>query len=145
MFLIYALICLSVVNSMITDVLYRRIFNYNSLIIIALSMLLHFYKVQLSVFIPFMILIIGFILYLANIWGAGDAKFCFALTLSLPSDLLFLFFLLMSISGGVIATMMIIFPALKGRYISVPYGLPIGIGYLLTLCIGISNDSIYFI
>lgn len=145
MVFIYALISLSVIHSMITDILYRRIFNFNSAIVVVLSILLHFYNIQLSLSMPFIVLVIGFVLFAFNVWGAGDAKLCFALTLSLPLDLFFFFFLVMSISGGIIATMMLIFPSLKGRYVSVPYGLPIGIGYLLSLCIGILNGSISFI
>lgn len=142
MFIIYGLICLCVVHAMITDVMYRRIYNYNSVIIILLSILLFFFCVELSLFFPFMVLIIGFLLFALNIWGAGDAKCVFALTLSLPSDLIFIFILLMSLSGGVIATFMLVFPRLKGVFVSVPYALSIGTGYFLTLIIGISNDSI---
>ncbi|EHI7576277.1 hypothetical protein J9T05_005036, partial [Salmonella enterica] len=111
-------------------------------IVILLSILLIFGSIQLSLFIPFMVLIIGFLLFVLKIWGAGDAKLSFALTLSLPSDLIFLFLLLMSVSGGVIAAFMLVFPGLKGKFVSVPYALPIGIGYFLTLIIGISNGAI---
>ncbi|EDT6405361.1 A24 family peptidase [Salmonella enterica] len=145
MFFIYGLICLCVVHAMITDVKYRRIYNYNSAIIISLSVLLFFFSVKLSLFVPFMVLIIGFLLFVLNFWGAGDAKLSFALTLSLPTDLMFIFLLLMSISGGVIATFMLVFPRLKGKFVSVPYALSIGIGYFLTLIIGVSNDSIVII
>lgn len=145
MFFIYGLICLCVVHAMITDVIYRRIYNYNSVIIILLSILLFYCRTELSLFAPFMVLIIGFLLFVLNFWGAGDAKFSFALTLSLPSDLMFIFLLLMSLSGGVIATFMLVFPRLKGKFVSVPYALSIGTGYFLTLIIGISNDSIIII
>ncbi|HGJ1957204.1 TPA: hypothetical protein ACJWM4_004424, partial [Salmonella enterica subsp. enterica serovar Newport] len=74
-----------------------------------------------------------------------DAKFCFVLTLSLPSELIFLFFLVMSVSGGIIAIIMLAFPRVKGRFESVPYGLAIGTGYLFTLMTGILNGSINLI
>lgn len=143
--IIYFFICLCVLHAMITDVICRRIYNYNSVLIIISSLSLYFYSVQFSFLIPFIVLTVGFFLFLFNVWGAGDAKFCFALTLSLPSDLIFPFFLVMSISGGGIAIFMLIFPWLRGKHIGMPYGLPIGIGYLSTLYMGILNESIIFI
>ncbi len=134
-----------VVHAMTTDVLYRRIYNYIPVIIILLSLGLFFFSIQLSLFVPLIVLIIGFILFISNVWGAGDAKFCFALIISLPPELIFLFFLVMSLSGGIIAIMMLAFPRLKGRFVSVPYGLAIGTGYLFTLMTGIINGSINLI
>lgn len=145
MIFIYGLICMCVVHAMTTDILYRRIYNYILVIIILLSLILCVFSIQLSLFVPLIVLITGFFLFAFNVWGAGDAKFCFALTLSLPSELMFLFFLVMSISGGIIAFIMLIFPRLKGRFVSVPYGLAIGTGYLFTLMVGILNDSINLI
>lgn len=145
MIFIYGLICMCVVHAMTTDILYRRIYNYILVIIILLSLILCVFSIQLSLFIPLIVLITGFFLFAFNVWGAGDAKFCFVLTLSLPSELMFLFFLVMSISGGIIAFIMLIFPRLKGRFVSVPYGLAIGTGYLFTLMVGILNDSINLI
>ncbi|EEK2864770.1 prepilin peptidase [Salmonella enterica] len=130
---------------MATDILYRRIYNYVPVIIISLSLILFFFSIQLSLFVPIIVLIIGFVLFVSNVWGAGDAKFCFVLTLSLPSELIFLFFLVMSVSGGIIAIIMLAFPRVKGRFESVPYGLAIGTGYLFTLMTGILNGSINLI
>lgn len=145
MVFIYGLICICVVHAMATDILYRRIYNHIPVIVIILSLILFFFSSQLSFFVPLIILIIGFFLFVFNVWGAGDAKFCFVLTLSLPAELIFLFFLVMSVSGGIIAIIMIVFPRLKGRFVSVPYGLAIGTGYLFTLMTGILNGSINLI
>ncbi|ENW6032991.1 prepilin peptidase [Salmonella enterica] len=145
MIIIYGVICLCVFHAIITDIIYRRIYNFISIYIILLSFMLHFFSnFKLSIIAPLIVLLIGFFLFVRHIWGAGDAKLCFALSCSLPAELVFMFVFLMSMSGGVIAIFMVVFPQLKGKFTSVPYGLAIGTGYLLTLVVGISNASIVF-
>lgn len=145
MAIIYVLICIATIYAIATDVIFRRIYNLIPFLIIILSFMLCFiYDFQISWGISSAALAVGFLLFSLNIWGAGDAKLCFALLLSVPDEMIFYFFFIMSICGGVIAILMVIFPSLKGKYVTVPYGLAIGIAYLITIMTGILNGQNFF-
>ncbi|POT57834.1 hypothetical protein C3432_07785 [Citrobacter amalonaticus] len=130
----YCLIICTVLYAMYTDIKIRKIYNNIPLIIIAVSFLLIlFTDINVSYLSGIVVLVIGFILSMYNIWGAGDAKFCFALSLSIPGENLPAFLLFTSVIGGIMAVLMLIVPHLYGRYKTLPYGVALGCGYIVNL------------
>lgn len=130
----YSVIVCAILYGIYTDVKVRKIYNNVPLIIIAASIcILFFSDIKVSYLAAFLILAIGFVLSVYNIWGAGDAKFCFALSLSIPGENLPVFLFFTSMTGGVMAVLMLLVPRLYGRYKTLPYGVAIGCGYIACL------------
>lgn len=130
----YNVILLCLFHAIYTDIKFRKIFNEMPLIIISVSVLLIlFTDLKISYFSGVAIFISGFLLSVYNFWGAGDAKFCFALSLSLPGECIPAFLLFTSLAGGVLAVTMLAIPRLKGKYKSVPYGIALSLGYMATV------------
>ncbi|AUX94024.1 flp operon protein B [Mixta gaviniae] len=120
-----------------TDIRYRKIKNQTVLAVAALSALLALQLYQ-EIFIAasLFILALGMPLSLLNIIGAGDIKLLAALALSLPADNVAMFILFTMLAGvPVLAGMMIfrIFSKNRRQCNTVPYGLAIAIGYVLTI------------
>lgn len=130
----YSIIICTILYGIYTDIKVRKIYNSVPLIIIAVSLFLNvFSDINVSYVSASLILIVGFILSVFNIWGAGDAKLCFALSLSIPVVNLPAFLLWTSVIGGVMAILMLITPRLYGKYKTLPYGIAIGCGYFMNL------------
>ncbi|STB68126.1 A24 family peptidase [Citrobacter braakii] len=130
----YSIIICTILYGIYTDIKFRKIYNSVPLIIIAVSLFLNaFSDINVSYVSAFLILLIGFVLSVFNIWGAGDAKLCFALSLSMPGVNLPAFLLLTSVIGGLMAILMLFIPRLYGKYKTLPYGIAIGCGYFVNL------------
>lgn len=130
----YSIIICTILYGIYTDIKFRKIYNSVPLIIIAVSLFLNaFSDINVSYVSASLILLIGFVLSVFNIWGAGDAKLCFALSLSMPAVNLPAFLLLTSVIGGLMAILMLFIPRLYGKYKTLPYGIAIGCGYFVNL------------
>ncbi len=132
----YSVISLCLFYAIYTDIKFRKIFNKIPLTIIFVSVLLIlFTELKISYISVVVIFISGFLLSVYNFWGAGDAKFCFALSLSLPGEYIPTFLLFTSLAGGILAVIMLAIPRLKGKYKSVPYGIALSLGYMATMLV----------
>lgn len=130
----YSVIVCAIFYGIYTDIKVRKIYNSVPLIIIAVGLFINILSdISVSYFSALLILLIGFILSIYNIWGAGDAKLCFALSLTIPGVNLPAFLFLTSVIGGVMAILMLIVPCLYGKYKTLPYGIALGCGYIINL------------
>lgn len=130
----YSIIVCAIFYGIYTDIKTRKIYNSVSLIIIAVSLFLNLFSdINVSYISASLILVIGFVLSMFNIWGAGDAKLCFALSLTIPGENLSAFLFVTSVIGGVMAILMLIVPRLYGKYKTLPYGIALGCGYIINL------------
>lgn len=130
----YSIIVCTILYGIFNDIKVRKIYNSVPLIIIVVSFFINVLSdINVSFFLALLILLIGFVLSMYNFWGAGDAKLCFALSLSIPGVNLPAFLFLTSVIGGVMAILMLIVPHLYGKYKTLPYGIAIGCGYIVNL------------
>lgn len=117
-----------------TDIRYRVLSNklilFVSLVVLLLSLLLY---QQVFVFSALICLVIGFILFLFNIIGAGDVKLLSALMLMVPMDNAFPLLLFISLWGGVVIVVGLIFSRQSMKQRGVPYGVAISLGFLTYL------------
>ncbi len=135
------ILCLTVILFLLisvcyTDIRYRKIKN-STVIIIALfslcSALTHSEPVNLIW--PVMIIVMGVLLVLANIIGAGDIKLIAALSLSLPGTDIPAFIFLITLSGVPLILVTVLLHKVTGssNEITLPYGVAISCGYLFHL------------
>jgi prepilin peptidase CpaA len=120
-----------------TDIRYRKIKNQTTLAVAVLSAMLalQFYG-EVFISASLLILMLGMPLSLLNIIGAGDIKLLAALALSLTTDNAAMFVIFTMLAGApVLAGMMILrlFSKKYRQYNTVPYGLAIAIGYVMTI------------
>lgn len=117
-----------------TDIRHRMLSNklivLVSLAVLPLSWLLY---QQIFIFSALICLVIGFILFLFNIIGAGDVKLLSALMLMVPADNAFPLLLLISLWGLVVIVVGLIFSRQSMKQRGVPYGVAIGLGFLTYL------------
>lgn len=117
-----------------TDIRYRVLSNklilFVSLVVLLLSLLLY---QQVFVFSALICLVIGFILFLFNIIGAGDVKLLSALMLMVPADNAFPLLLLISLWGLIVIVVGLIFSRQSIKQRGVPYGVAISLGFLTYL------------
>lgn len=115
-----------------TDIKSRIIENYIILIVLILSILTAYeLKLQINYLASLITFLIGFLLFVFNVIGAGDVKLLSVLMLIIPSEYRYLFLLIMSIIGAFLGFLMIVF---KSTNKGVAYGVAIVIAFF---CIGI--------
>ena len=131
---IYSLLVLLLLSVCYTDIFSRKIKN-NTVMLVALLSLIIAVTINGSVNIlwPLMTLIVGMLLVIANVIGAGDIKLIAALSLSIPADQMVNFLFLVTLSGIPLILIVIFLRLLhKGsRKMTLPYGVAISCGYLL--------------
>ncbi|WP_157665863.1 A24 family peptidase [Tatumella citrea] len=131
---IYSLLVLLLLSVCYTDISSRKIKN-NTVMLVALLSLIIAVTINGNVNIlwPLMTLIVGMLLVIANVIGAGDIKLIAALSLSIPADQMVNFLFLVTLSGIPLILIVIFLRLLhKGsRKMTLPYGVAISCGYLL--------------
>ncbi|ROU17650.1 hypothetical protein EB837_02145 [Kluyvera ascorbata] len=118
-----------------TDVLYREIKNGSVLLVLICAVSLVGFTHDINVIIPTIILIFGFFLTLIGVIGAGDIKLLFALSISVPSELIGVFLFAMSCFGAPISVLVLLISKFicKIKVNTVPFGIAISIGYIMTM------------
>lgn len=121
--------------SCITDILYRQITNRCVSVIFIFSMILTMLSGHINILVPFIVLIVGFLLTIMGMIGAGDVKLIVVLVLSIPQKSLSdLFFFICCIGAPVSIIAFVFFNlCLKRKYKTVPFGIAISIGYIITV------------
>lgn len=131
--LIAIMVCLLLVVCW-TDLRYRLISNRVImallLVIIPFSYLMYG---TLSWFPAVLCLVIGFVLFLLNVIGAGDVKLLAVLMLAVPSSFAIFFLFLTACSGLLIIIIGWLFYRQTIREKGLPYGIAISTGFLTTL------------
>lgn len=119
----------------VTDILYREIRNSSVLLVLIFAVSLVCFTHDFNVIIPILILIIGFFLTLIGVIGAGDIKLLFALCISVPSELIGIFFFAMCCFGAPISILVLLISRFlfKIKVNTVPFGIAISIGYIMTM------------
>lgn len=135
MFIVIFAIFLILLYCCATDILYREIRNGSVLLVLMCVALLVGFTHDFNVIIPTFILIIGFFLTLIGVIGAGDIKLLFALCISVPSDLIGIFFFAMCCFGAPMSILVLIISKfIFGIKVNtVPFGVAISIGYIITM------------
>ena len=133
--LLQLIIFILLMYSCITDILYRQITNRCVSIVFIFSMMLAMLSGHINVLIPFIVLIVGFFLTIMGAIGAGDVKLIVALVFSVPQNLLSdLFFSICCIGAPISIIALVFFNLfLKRKYKTVPFGIAISIGYVITI------------
>ncbi len=131
--LIAIMVCLLLVVCW-TDLRYRLISNRVImallLVIIPFSYLMYG---KLSWLPAVLCLVIGFVLFLLNVIGAGDVKLLAVLMLAVPSSFAIFFLFLTACSGLLIIIIGWLFYRQTIREKGLPYGIAISTGFLTTL------------
>lgn len=131
--LIAIMVCLLLVVCW-TDLRYRLISNRVImallLVIIPFSYLMYG---TLSWLPAVLCLVIGFVLFLLNVIGAGDVKLLAVLMLAVPSSFAIFFLFLTACSGLLIIIIGWLFYRKAIREKGLPYGIAISTGFLTTL------------
>lgn len=123
------------------DVLYRRIGNWTSILVLSLSvtaMLSHETELQAHVISLVAVGLISVLLYRLNLIGGGDAKLLLAFSISLPFSMIGEALSIMAISGGAVAIVYLIkyrvFKLFRADgEMGMPYGLAIVLGFYPTV------------
>ncbi|QKJ88451.1 Type IV prepilin peptidase [Paramixta manurensis] len=138
--LIVGLLCVLLGFVCYTDIRYRIIGNKTVLAVGVLAAALGYTTLGNITVVPALyILVIGFLLSVFNIMGAGDSKLLAALSLSLSRDGTLFFLFITSLAGLPIALIILcvrlaaLGKSQSTRKKSVPYGVAIGLGYLATV------------
>lgn len=135
MFIIIPIMFLILAYCCITDILYRQIKNISVLLVLMCSGSLAGISGDFNIIIPVLVLVIGFLLTLFGVIGAGDIKLLFALCISIPSELIGLFFFVMCCLGAPISIMVLCISrfVFKIQTSTVPFGIAISVGYIITM------------
>ncbi|EFB5188742.1 prepilin peptidase [Escherichia albertii] len=117
-----------------TDILRREITNWCVIFIFCCSLLSGVVNNDINIFLPLVVLFLGFICFSLGVIGAGDIKLLFALLVSLPENRWLDFFIFMGMIGGPLAICItiIINKIKKMKLEGIPFGVAICIGYLLS-------------
>lgn len=131
---LFILISILLLYSCYTDIMYRRIMNITTLLVMLLSLVLGSLNNDgLSFLTALSILIIGFLLSILRVIGAGDVKIASALVLGLTNSESFDFLLLTAFVGIPVSVITLVFykKSSHNKRATVPYGLAIAGGYWL--------------
>lgn len=133
--LLQLVIVILLLYSCITDILYRKIENLCVVAILLSSIGIAIMSGHINILIPCFVLIIGFILAITGMIGAGDIKLIVVLVISVPQSLLSdLFFAVCCIGAPVSIMALVLFNLLlKKKYKTVPFGIAISVGYIITI------------
>jgi prepilin peptidase CpaA len=115
-----------------TDLSQRIIKNQDVLVIFCLCLVIGFFTRNYSVLAySFSIFIVGYLLFVAGVWGGGDVKLIVAVSLAVPSDLQIDFITSVLMVGGGVAIFILvsskIFKRPEWKDKGVPYALPISV------------------
>ena len=135
MLIIIPIIFLILTYCCITDILYRQIKNNSVLLVLVCSGSLAGVFGDLNIIIPIIVLVIGFLLTLFGVIGAGDIKLLFALCISIPGELIGFFFFVMCCLGTPISILVLCISkfVFKIQTSTVPFGIAISVGYIITM------------
>lgn len=123
------------IYSCITDILHRTIKNYCVLLILICSCVLALYFSHVNIFLPILVLVLGFIMTIVGVIGAGDIKLIIALLIGMPQDDIAVFFFVMGCIGSPLAILTTLFCkyALKKNDNTIPFGIAITLGYFAAM------------
>ena len=117
----------------VQDVRFRLISNRNIIILFTLVLPMIFLSGSKPNVVLFTsTLILGFILFLANVIGAGDVKLLAVLALSFEDSHFYTFLLIMALIGGFLALIGLLFFHTKTRQSGVPYGMAISLAFIFS-------------
>ncbi len=103
---------------------YWPIINITFFIILLLTMTeLYYFKID-NFFLPFVFLVIGFMLYVLKVMGAGDVKYIFSIFLLIPHNLQKEFVMILLYSTLIVSILVITYKTL--RDIKIVFGFIIG-------------------
>lgn len=130
------MILLLLISVCYTDIMFREIKNRTVIIIALLSFVSTLtHPEPVNLIWTLMIFVVGVLLVLVNIIGAGDIKLIAALSLSLPGADIPAFIFLITLSGLPLILVTVLFHKMTGsrHKITLPYGVAISCGYLFHL------------
>lgn len=124
--------CMILIFIMWQDIFFRRI-THTSLALLAISLLsLILLQSHLpNILFGLIALVGGFTLFVARLWGGGDAKLVTVLALSFQSNAFYDFLFLTAFIGGIVAIGGLIFFRNNLRSHGVPYGVAISLAFIL--------------
>lgn len=119
-----------------TDFRYRKISNQTVSFIFVISLIFLIKNDSyISFLISFLVLIVGFFLFLLKVIAAGDIKLLVALSLAIKPEFVMLSLCVILALGGLIAIMYLIYGFFTDlqqvRQRGIPYAIPICLGSLL--------------
>lgn len=124
--------CMILIFIMWQDIFFRKI-THTSLLLLAMSLLpLILLQSHLPNFLFGLIALIGgFVLFIARLWGGGDAKLVAVLALSFHDRVFYDFLFLTAFIGGIVAIVGLLFFRNNLRSHGVPYGVAISLAFIL--------------
>ena len=114
------------------DILFRKI-THTSLLLLAIFLLplILLQTLLPNLMLGLIALVGGFILFIARLWGGGDAKLVAVLALAFQGSVFYDFLFLTAFLGGVIAIIGFAFFHNNLRSHGVPYGVAISLAFIL--------------
>lgn len=133
--ILIVIIFLILLYSCITDIFHRTIKNYCVLFIFLCSCGLAIRFSNINLFIPLLVLVLGFVLTIVGVIGAGDIKLIIALLIGMPQDYIAVFFFAMGCIGSPLAILTTLFCkyVLKKKDNTIPFGIAITLGYIAAM------------
>ncbi|AMH19481.1 peptidase A24 [Hafnia paralvei] len=123
--------CIILVFIMWQDIFFRKI-THSSLLLLFVSLIPLIFLQQQWPNVMFAILTLmgGFLLFVARLWGGGDAKLVAILALAFQGALFYDFLFLTAFLGGTIAIFGLVFFRNNLRSHGVPYGVAISLAFI---------------
>lgn len=115
-----------------TDIRFRII--HNSIVIAVFIIILANFLIgsgELNYIAALIFFIIGLLIFCFNIMGAGDIKLISVLLLSLPTEQIWDFFILMTLLGLPLAIFALIRKTITKSTVTIPYGVAISLSYII--------------
>ncbi len=115
-----------------TDIRFRII--HNSIVIAVFIIILANFLIgsgELNYIAALIFFVIGLLIFCFNIMGAGDIKLISVLLLSLPTEQIWDFFILMTLLGLPLAIFALIIKTITKSTVTIPYGVAISLSYII--------------
>lgn len=115
-----------------TDIRFRII--HNSIVIAVFIIILTNFLIgsgELNYIAALIFFVIGLLIFCFNIMGAGDIKLISVLLLSLPTEQIWDFFILMTLLGLPLAIFALIRKTITKSTVTIPYGVAISLSYII--------------
>lgn len=115
-----------------TDIRFRII--HNSIVIAVFIIILANFLIgsgELNYIAALIFFVIGLLIFCFNIMGAGDIKLISVLLLSLPTEQIWDFFILMTLLGLPLAIFALIRKTITKSTVTIPYGVAISLSYII--------------
>ncbi len=118
-----------------TDFLKREIKNHCVLLILVCSIGMAFFLGRINFFIPVIVMILGFLLTIVGVIGAGDIKLLAVLLIGMPQANFDIFFFATCCLGSPVSIIALIISKyiIKDHSNNVPFGIAISIGYIVAM------------